>query len=586
MSQRKRRNPAEEKFEAGQQLVRLHPLFRALLSYVHVYRSDCAEAPQSGWAVVHGSRRLYAHPTRMGEPEEWAYVLGLCLLHLGFEHLQKRAHPRLWNAACDSFVARFLHDLRFGKRPSDVPFNEEIPALGVEELYDLLCQRQLELPLAGTAGTGLLDMLGEMPDKRWYPLSDALADGLREAVQSAVESAAQRRGSRRASARLEACRKWFVSHYPLLGALAASFEIVEEAAACTALDISVAAVDAEDRKLFFNPGRRLDSAEARFVMAHEMLHVGLSHARRCQGRDPFLWNVACDFVLNDWLIEMDVGKPPCGLLHDPVLRGLSAEAVYDLIVRDLRRYRKLATFRGVGACDVLPSRQPGWWNSQGGVDLDEFYRSCLLQGLHYWQDSGRGFLPAGLVQEIQALQQPPIPWDVELAQWFDAHFAPREQRRTFARPSRRQSSTPDIPRPRYVREAPDCLRTFAVVLDTSGSMNSALLGKALGSIASYSVAREVEAVRLVFCDAAPYDQGMVRPEEIACRVQVKGRGGTVLQPGLDLLERDAAFPPNAPVLVITDGQCDVLQVRREHAFLVPAGAVLPFSTRAPIFRVQ
>ena len=132
----------------------------------------------------------------------------------------------------------------------------------------------------------------------------------------------------------------------------------------------------------------------------------------------------------------------------------------------------------------------------------------------------------------------------------------------------------------------DAIRTFAVVLDTSGSMDRKLLAKALGAIASYSLSREVEAVRLVFCDAAAYDQGFVRPEEIADRVKVKGRGGTILQPGLDLLDDARDFPREGPVLVITDGWCDVLRIRREHAILMPAAAALPFVPRGPVFRIR
>ena len=45
-------------------------------------------------------------------------------------------------------------------------------------------------------------------------------------------------------------------------------------------------------------------------------------------------------------------------------------------------------------------------------------------------------------------------------------------------------------------------RTFGVILDTSGSMDTKLLGKALGAIASYSVARDVPFVRVVFCETA------------------------------------------------------------------------------------
>ncbi|MFE0134530.1 hypothetical protein ACFWY6_23655, partial [Streptomyces sp. NPDC059037] len=86
--------------------------------------------------------------------------------------------------------------------------------------------------------------------------------------------------------------------------------------------------------------------------------------------------------------------------------------------------------------------------------------------------------------------------------------------------------------------------------------------------------------------APPHDAGYLPVTEIAGRVRVRGRGGTVLQPGIDLLQRAEDFPAAAPVLVITDGECDVLRVRREHAYLLPSGGRLPFTARGPVFRVR
>ena len=75
---------------------------------------------------------------------------------------------------------------------------------------------------------------------------------------------------------------------------------------------------------------------------------------------------------------------------------------------------------------------------------------------------------------------------------------------------------------------------------------------------------------MIFCDAAAYDQGIMAPDEIAGTVKVRGRGGTKLQPGIDLLDGDAAFPKGAPLLIVTDGACDRLNLRgRTHAFLIP-----------------
>jgi predicted metal-dependent peptidase len=162
-----------------------------------------------------------------------------------------------------------------------------------------------------------------------------------------------------------------------------------------------------------------------------------------------------------------------------------------------------------------------------------------------------------------------------------------EKHRSYARPSRRQSSTPDIPRPGWHQPEEQIHRcTFGVVIDTSGSMERPLLGKALGAIASYAIAREVPQARVVFCDAAAYDAGYLDVEAIAGRVTVRGRGGTVLQPGVALLERAEDFPADAPILVITDAECDMVRIRREHAFLVPPGARLPFTPRGPVFHMS
>jgi hypothetical protein len=277
---------------------------------------------------------------------------------------------------------------------------------------------------------------------------------------------------------------------------------------------------------------------------------------------------------------------PDGLLYDPALAGLSTEAVYDTIATDLRRLRRLATLRGRGLGDVLgePLPHPG---SRAAVDLDEYYRRALVTGLAYHERDYRGLLPAGLVEEIRALDQPPLPWDARLARWFEEYVRMPEPRRSYARPSRRQAAAPDIPRPgRLLPEEAVARCTFGVVIDTSGSMDRQLLGKALGAIASYATARDVPRARVVFCDAAAYDAGYLSVEDVAGRVRVRGRGGTVLQPGISLLERAEDFPPDAPILVITDAACDVVRIRREHAFLVPDGARLPFTPRGPVFRMR
>lgn len=602
---RKQHNPyneaAQNLFEARGD-VASHPIFAPFMYRVHVHWTpDKNLCPPDGWAVVTSHGTIYVHPSRYADKDEWVYVLAHCLLHLGFGHFQARTNQAAWNAACDVYVARFLHNMKFGHLPDDLSLPPSDLPRDEESLYQRFCERGLPAENYSTAGAGVADMLIEenTPEKMWWygrelSWQELFGVGLSAAVTHAVDYAAGEASSMYSAhapgqrSPAQQAQRWFINHFPLLGALATGFKIIENTLLCQRLQISVAAVDAEAREIYLNPAAGLDEEECRFVMAHELLHVALRHHARRQGRDPYLWNIACDYVINEWLIEMGVGHiPPFGLLHDPALKGLSAESVYDQIVTDLRRYRKLATLRGFGLGDMLEPKEADWWCNGDGLTLDEFYRRALSQGLSYHQAQGRGYLPAGLIEEIAALTQPPIPWDVELAHWFDEHFPPIEVIRTYARPSRRQSATPDIPRPSYI---PDWRvlqgRTFGVVLDTSGSMDAKLLGKALGAIASYSISHEVGAVRVVFCDAHPYDQGYMSPQDIAGRVKIRGRGGTILQPGIQLLEKADDFPDEGPILIITDTECDRLTVRRDHAYLIPQGKRLPFPARGQIFQIS
>jgi predicted metal-dependent peptidase len=593
------RDIARENFEAGESLVRQHPMLSALWMHSTIIRQDRNRCPANGWAVVTLNGAIHVHPTRRGDPEEWLYVLAHCLLHLGFGHFQDRAREREWNAACDCFVGKFLADLKIGRPPEDMLAHFQPPGATEERVYEIFCERGIptDFQAPGTAGPNAGDMIWEPVKLDWqghkFDWQECFGLSLARAASTAVNIAAGLITSfdeqgQQAQTLAQRARSWFISSYPLLGALAATFKIIEDALLCHRMDISVAAVDAESKEIFINPHAGLNEQEMRFVMAHELLHVGLRHDARRQGRDAYLWNVACDYVINAWLIDMAVGHvPQVGLLYDPELKAESAEAIYDHIVTDLRRYRKLTTMRGVGTSDILERGRPDWWSVGDGVDLDEFYRRALSQGLSYHQEQGRGLLPAGLIEEIYALSQPPIPWDVELAQWFDHYFPPVEKIRSYARPSRHQSSTPDIPRPQWVPPPDwDEGRTFGVLLDTSGSMDRSILAKALGAIASYSLSRDVPAARVIFCDAATYDQGYMPLDAIAGQVKVRGRGGTILQPGVDLLERAEDFPKDGPLLIITDGFCDKLSIRREHAFLLPSGRDLPFVPRGPIFRIK
>lgn len=600
-------SPNELKLNAGIDIIRNHPLFRRLDISITTARKDQLKKETS--AVCYSDGYVLVNPYISNEPKEWAYIIAHCMLHLCFGHFESENMPGyfeddvdgkkkwvencdrdIWNFACDLFVTKFLMDIKFGT-PVCMINDYSLFASDERKIYENLLQKGISVysNKYGTAKVGESDMYWR--ESRYYRFSSqknsyatefayAVSDSVHDVINEAGGGSVERKSIQNKSA------EWFINHYPLLGGLASGFKIIEVGyGSKSALnnDISIAAIDVTEREIYVNSAANLSSEEWKFVLAHEYLHAGLQHHERCQGREPYLWNVACDFVINSWLKEMQVGVMPSSVLYDETLRDYSAEEIYDVIVKNLKKKSKYETLRGYGKGDILDK---GFAESRiKPVSLDDFCKNALRSGLEYHVRNGRGLIPSGLIEEIRALSIPPIPWDVQLAEWFNIHFAPIEKRRSYARPSRRQNSTPDIPRPSWITaEIPENSRTYGVIIDTSGSMSAKMIGIALGATASYSVEKDVPLVRVVFCDAMPYDIGYVSPEDIAGRVEVKGRGGTVLQPAIELLENAEDFPKNAPILIITDGYIeDNLSVHHEHAFLIPSGNYLPFRAKGKVF---
>lgn len=595
--------------QEAKRLLALSPLARLQEAMIIVPNGEITPIPEVACvdpfsATVH----LNLHEKRL-DASAWAYVIGQQLLHLAFHHTQRceGREPLLWNIACDIVADRMLSALGISTRSQTGPWSESGILDGSEReetVYEILITlresegRNWQTPTT-LAGKGIPDILG-LTSPTVPPHRDDLAERFVRGVQlAAAELVAQQAlevgdaVTRDASwPPLARARRWVREQFPLLAAVAEEIRIIVDQRICSQMDISVAAVNPYLGEMYFNPEHTFTYEEVLFVYVHELLHVALFHHTRLQGRDPYLWNLATDFVINGWLVEMGIGQlPKIGGLFDPELAGMGAEEIYDRIVQNPKACRKMRGFRGAHGDIIFDA--PFRRIFRGDVTtMEDLVRRRLREGYDAHIARSRGIVSAGLLEEIRSLYTPPVPWDVELAKWMEKHIPlPDDWRRSFARASRRQASTPEIPRAaRYLpQEAQDAV-TFGVVLDTSGSMDRGLLGRALGAIASYADSREVPAVRLVLCDATPYDRGYVTPTDLRGLVAVVGRGGTVLQPAIAYLCSRKDFPESAPVMIITDGWCEEeIHCPREHCFLFPRkryqeGAV-PLRTTAPIFRV-
>lgn len=590
-------------YEKAKNIIREHYLLGSVAEHISFHTTYSQNTNnQNGVAILKSGGIVYINDKKKYSTNEWTGVLGLIVLHYALGYLKKQTE-NIWQEISHLISSyMFLQNIKGGTM--ELPLDFEVPndfkqilnnksdTWIYNYLKDAAQNKTLSkeiLTLTFGLSTKETSLVYEdaKPQYFWTAPSnyeEIFANSIVEQAKKTLTLSAQKdwdeNKKKQLNTNAQKAKKWFITHYPLLGAIASHFDIVEDEKICNRLDIHTAAIDSVCKEIYINPLAHLNFEELKFVIAHELLHAALLHMSRRQGREPFLWNVACDFVINGWLTELCVGTPPSNLMFDPDLHGLSADEIYLKLASDIRIQKKLRTLRG-NKCDILDEERNKFY-----CDADEFCRSALQQGLDLHELQNRGTLPGGMEEDIKVVLQPPIPWNVALAEWIAEHFPSIESKRTYARPSRRQAATPDIPRASYViPEEAYATRTYGVILDTSGSMDRQLLGKALGAIASYSQNNDVKTVRLIYADAQPYDEGYVSVDTLHNKVSVKGRGGTVLQKAINYILLQKDFPKDAPVLIITDGFCEsTLNIEREHAFLIPQGQHLPFKTNKPIFK--
>ena len=96
--------------------------------------------------------------------------------------------------------------------------------------------------------------------------------------------------------------------------------------------------------------------------------------------------------------------------------------------------------------------------------------------------------------------------------------------------------------------------TLAVIIDTSGSVDSDALAAFWSEIREVAAEIEPERIVVLQVDAAVQDEEHYAPGELPERIVVKGRWGTDFRPGFARLEEQGIRP--AVCLYFTDMDCD------------------------------
>jgi predicted metal-dependent peptidase len=78
--------------------------------------------------------------------------------------------------------------------------------------------------------------------------------------------------------------------------------------------------------------------DRQFILVHEIMHVVLMHSLRRGAREPGLWNIACDYVVNGMMVDSGTFKTPKEVIQpDPAFKGMNAERVYDLLQKEAQQ---------------------------------------------------------------------------------------------------------------------------------------------------------------------------------------------------------------------------------------------------------
>ena len=137
--------------------------------------------------------------------------------------------------------------------------------------------------------------------------------------------------------RIITARIGLLLRHPFFGNMATRLRIV-------AADewLGTAAVDG--RNLYYNTQffNAMNNKEIEFVVAHEILHMVFDHIGRREDRDPMIYNISADYIVNNTLVRDRIGTIPSIVqcYQDFKYEGWTSEEVYDDVYEQAKRTAK------------------------------------------------------------------------------------------------------------------------------------------------------------------------------------------------------------------------------------------------------
>ena len=338
------------------------------------------------------------------------------------------------------------------------------------------------------------------------------------------------------------------------------------------IDWAVPTMATDSVKLLYNPSFvvELKTPELCGVMYHEALHVALEHCFRRFGRDPVVWNIACDYAVNPLLIKDNVVLPEGCLLSDKY-KDMTAESIYDDLMKqadpkkangkmigEARDYKQGGDSGDAVASGDDPSSGEGS-QQQGSGDYDK----SLDEQAQDWKmkiaaaamtAKQAGNLPGYLDRIVGKLLNPQLPWK-ELLSRFLTERAKDDY--SWQRPNKRY-----LYGGMYLPSLDSIsLKKIGIIVDTSGSISDSLIQEFASEILAIMSIIPGTTAEIVWVDTRVNGAQELTAETIDTLKPIGG-GGTDFRPGFKYFkEKNEEL---ACIVYFTDGECNSFPSEEEN----------------------
>ena len=342
------------------------------------------------------------------------------------------------------------------------------------------------------------------------------------------------------------------------------------------LDDNCETASTDGERIYFSPDfmEELSDKELDFVLMHEVMHCALRHCLRTGDRDGFVFNVACDIVVNSNIkrsCDMDDGAitiAKYGVSMHTAPDGkegfeYTAEEVYEMLTDKAKKKNGRSGKGGSKKKGALSAKdldsEGGWddhsrWGTLGeDGELRDIWAKRLSDAcasISVRDPSNTcGSIPLCALRLLGKLTKPQTDWRTVLECFIQSD--PCDY--TLCPPDRRFSESPFF-LPDY-GDREDAVDDVLFMVDTSGSVSDDMLAAAYSEISGAIEQFEGRLRgRLGFFDSV-VPKAPEPFESVADIKKIKpvGGGGTSFHAVFDYIERHMTEKPPASIVILTDG---------------------------------